>query len=495
MKRFPLSFRPQPARPGTGPRRFWFELLLALLAGLVWTAARAQPIQSAPTLPAPGRYVVSVTTAGLGRMQLLFELRQQGDSLLTGTTAPELPRRLVGGLAAAFVAKTLFDNGSLAKLNLRRPGAGRPSRLALATQGVFNFVPAPVAGGGAGETAGGFGGELRHVRTGVLVGTLVAVPTTLAVLRPDYPALVGRLLELAEAKLYNPALLRQKPWRDYRTYMLDKAPSFADDGDLLFASMYKARSLPFSHFFLMGDKAAVPAAVAQQARQRPASVRSVAPGVVLLDIPQFDLRAAAIDSLLALVRQSQPRTLVIDLRQNTGGDLEGGMRLLQHLAPRPLFGGTLLSQRWWQAHAAPATAAEAAQLPRLSRASYADSRAQRGTVAGLTLQIEPLPTPQLTPLTVPVFVLISRRTASAAEPVAFGIQYYKLSKLVGETTAGAVLSMEELPLDRYTFQLPLLSYYAPDGRELDQVGVKPDHTVAPDQALDYVLTKLLPAAP
>ena len=74
----------------------------------------------------------------------------------------------------------------------------------------------------------------------------------------------------------------------------------------------------------------------------------------------------------------------------------------------------------------------------------------------------------------------------------FGIQYYQIGRIVGEITAGTVLSMEELPLDRYTFQLPMLSYYAPDGRELDQVGVRPDHAVPADQALDFALEKLLP---
>ena len=34
-----------------------------------------------------------------------------------------------------------------------------------------------------------------------------------------------------------------------------------------------------------------------------------------------------------------------------------------------------------------------------------------------------------------------------------GIQYYQIGRIVGETTAGTVLSMEELPLDRCTFQL------------------------------------------
>ena len=74
----------------------------------------------------------------------------------------------------------------------------------------------------------------------------------------------------------------------------------------------------------------------------------------------------------------------------------------------------------------------------------------------------------------------------------FGIQYYQIGRIVGETTAGAVLSMEGLPLDRCTFQLPMLSYYAPDGRELGQVGVRPDYAVPADQALDFVLEKLLP---
>ena len=73
-----------------------------------------------------------------------------------------------------------------------------------------------------------------------------------------------------------------------------------------------------------------------------------------------------------------------------------------------------------------------------------------------------------------------------------GIQYYQIGQIVGETAAGAVLSMKELPLDRCTFQLPMLSYYASDGRELDRVSVRPDHAVPADQALDFVLEKRLP---
>ena len=473
---FRFAARPRPFGP-------WF---LLLIIGLWLGGPMPGQAQVAPApLPAPGRYLVTVVTASLGRVQLLFELRAQADSLVTGTTAPELPRRLVGGLTGALVSKSLLDNGTLAKLNLRRPGPGRPSRLAIAYQGVFDVVPVPAAPG----QPGSFGGELRDIRTGAVRGSLAAEPTALAAVRPDYPALVTRLLALAEEKLYNPALLQQKPWREYRAYMLAKAPAFVDDGDLLFASLYKARSLPFSHFLLMGDKTAVPAAVAQAGAAGP-GFRLAAPGVALLDVPQFNIRAATVDSLVALVRLSAARALVIDLRRNTGGDMEGGMRLLQHLTARPLFGGTLLSQRWWRAHPAPATAAEAAQLPRLDHASYAEFRQQRGSVAGLTLHIEPV-APALQ-LRLPVFVLTSRRTASAAEPVVFGIQYYKIGQVVGETTAGAVLSMEELPLDRYTLQVPMLSYYAPNGRELDQIGVRPDHAVAADQALEFVLTKLLP---
>ena len=73
-----------------------------------------------------------------------------------------------------------------------------------------------------------------------------------------------------------------------------------------------------------------------------------------------------------------------------------------------------------------------------------------------------------------------------------GIQYHQIGRIVGETTAGTVLSMEELPPDRYTLQLPMLSYYVPNGRELDRVSVQPDHAVPADQALDFVPEKLLP---
>ncbi len=38
----------------------------------------------------------------------------------------------------------------------------------------------------------------------------------------------------------------------------------------------------------------------------------------------------------------------------------------------------------------------------------------------------------------------------------------------------------------------MMDYYTPDGRRLDQMGVRSNYAVEPAQALEYVLTKLLP---
>jgi Peptidase family S41/N-terminal domain of Peptidase_S41 in eukaryotic IRBP len=89
----------------------------------------------------------------------------------------------------------------------------------------------------------------------------------------------------------------------------------------------------------------------------------------------------------------------------------------------------------------------------------------------------------------PVYYVMSRRTASAAEHLALAFKRTHRATLVGETTRGAGHYGGPLPLgDRFAVFVPVGRSYDPDtGWDWEGKGVSPDVAVPTDQALDEAL--------
>lgn len=90
---------------------------------------------------------------------------------------------------------------------------------------------------------------------------------------------------------------------------------------------------------------------------------------------------------------------------------------------------------------------------------------------------------------VPVYYLISRRTASAAEHMALALKRNHRAVLVGESTAGANHFGNVFPLaDRFLALIPIGRTYDPDtGQDWEGTGITPDHAVPADAALSVAL--------
>jgi len=90
----------------------------------------------------------------------------------------------------------------------------------------------------------------------------------------------------------------------------------------------------------------------------------------------------------------------------------------------------------------------------------------------------------------PVFVLISNRTFSAGEAVAFVLQDQKRATLVGETTVGGSGTIEFKPVDpHFTVVVPTGRVTSPVTRaEWAGTGVQPDIKVPAAEALETALT-------
>ena len=88
-----------------------------------------------------------------------------------------------------------------------------------------------------------------------------------------------------------------------------------------------------------------------------------------------------------------------------------------------------------------------------------------------------------------VYILTSNKTASTCEPIVDALKRSGRATIVGENTAGAMLSAAMFQVSgKYHLFLPIADYYNADLQRLDQVGVKPDIEVKADDALDHVLS-------
>ncbi len=148
--------------------------------------------------------------------------------------------------------------------------------------------------------------------------------------------------------------------------------------------------------------------------------------------------------------------LIIDLRDNHGGNLRGALEVLSNLVPS---GKLLLTE--------------------------IDLKGQKQHHS----RIQVLPT-----LTedVPIVVLINNSTASSAEIMAATLRYYNGAVIVGETSHAKGTIQAVVPLSaNKTLLLTSGEYILVDGSSLKDTGVVPDHPVAGEkEQLDTAISIL-----
>lgn len=174
--------------------------------------------------------------------------------------------------------------------------------------------------------------------------------------------------------------------------------------------------------------------------------------------------AALIDAAMLMLKDAD--ALILDLRENTGGGGESDRRLLGHLSRTPIPMAVIT---WREADGRFTTETRRPDAP-TSGPLYPDK---------------------------PVFVLIARRTFSAAEAVAYDLQAAKRALVVGERSRGGAN-----PSNRGVELGAGLSAFIPNGRvthpttggNWEGVGVAPDVETAPQEALTEAFKRALAVA-
>ncbi|MHA1966747.1 MAG: S41 family peptidase [Candidatus Hodarchaeales archaeon] len=151
---------------------------------------------------------------------------------------------------------------------------------------------------------------------------------------------------------------------------------------------------------------------------------------------------------------SNSRALIIDLRENTGGEIEMVQLLTTYLFPEDK-GTFLLNRVYWRP------------------TDHYDEFWTFPYVPGKRLK------------DIDIFILISKNTISAAEEFAYNLQSLNRAILIGETTLGGGHMVDFKALDEeLVIQIPIGRAINPITKtNWERVGVKPDIEVSPDKAL------------
>lgn len=132
------------------------------------------------------------------------------------------------------------------------------------------------------------------------------------------------------------------------------------------------------------------------------------------------------------------KTLIVDLRDNTGGLLDAVCEILNEILPKGLIVYT---------------------------EDKDGNRKERESTGEHTLDV-------------PLTVLVNENSASASEIFAGAVQDYKVGTIVGTVTygKGIVQSTKVFP-DGSALKLTISHYYTPNGNDIHGVGIQPDVTV------------------
>ena len=179
------------------------------------------------------------------------------------------------------------------------------------------------------------------------------------------------------------------------------------------------------------------------------------------------------------------RALVIDLRQNIGGDGRLAYRLLRHFADRPLVGSTWQTPqrrsayRVWEQYATDTT----------DRYSPAERLANQDPAAHWYYGTPDTIAAAANPITLPVIVLIGGKTVSAAEDFLVAADGLPHFRTVGNSTYGSTGQPLFIDLPRGgRARICTKKDTYPDGREFVGYGIRPDVSVPltlKDYTTDY----------
>jgi carboxyl-terminal processing protease len=321
------------------------------------------------------------------------------------------------------------------------------------------------------------GGAFNGSLTGARVSEVTAIR--------DYPAILATFDDVVASKIFAPEDLNDKAYLEFRKTLGNIAAVATDDFDLLFGFHWSWKNAPFSHFQLKRSHQSAEEMFGFFDQYRvgfEAATVEFDGDTAILKVRTM-MGADTIEQIEAAyerIADQGSKTLIIDLRENSGGAF-AVKPLVEHVIDEPLDAGFFLSQVWNRDHDQPPTAAEALAAPLWHGWSIASFWKDVQEMDILRVQFQPAE-PNFDG---DVFVLLDEKSASATELAADALRASGVATLVGRRTAGEMLSQSMFDVgEKFVVSLPVADYYSLKHGRIEGQGVPVDIVSNPAEALD-----------
>ena len=346
-----------------------------------------------------------------------------------------------------------------------------------------------------GRLAGGvIRADLKRSASGETAGTMEFVRDNSQAPLRDYQKLYREAERTIRSSIYDPSLLTRADFVRFLEEFNRRLATARDDLDAITAFQASKRSLQTSHFNFIRNPGLASKSIEEiitgSGHKNPENLVRLTfpvPQVAFLRVSKWDRVTAGVDKAFEQIDAAKSSVLILDIRNNPGGDTTS-MAPLAHLLSEPAFVGAFLSRKWYEKHAALPTVAEMANLDVVTSdkppTELFEQLRERGSVMAKTMTKPPY-------FDGAVYLLIDKGTASASEPLAHILKTSGRATLVGERTAGAMLTaLPKAVDDGWLITVPEANFIAADGTRLEGNGVQPDIKVTSNEVFFAVAGRI-----
>jgi len=276
----------------------------------------------------------------------------------------------------------------------------------------------------------------------------------------DYGKLAEDIIKITEENIFDPKIIHSKKWKNFRKKIRNATLKTADDLEFQISFFALIRNFDFSHYYIIRDITTL-----SEINEIP-SLKEIDENIAVLKISSFFEKAENIKPLLDTIEQKAYSNLIIDLRDNPGGNFESTSLIANFMTDKVFISGFFPTRKWYEEYNRLPNRNDIDKFNMINgdtiqtHSEYGFYVSTKGTEKKFKGNI---------------YFLVNRYTGSAADALTIGAKEYNLAKIVGEKTAGGLLGIQGFKIDEdIMLFVPVNDFISYNGYRVDKKGIKPD---------------------